>query len=210
MLLFDQIAYGYGYKTIGSISDTLSLSSSTERANITLITGRNGSGKTTFLRTVAGLLPLLKGRIFWQEAPLEEAHLARKICYLGDGLEFFGDLSVSSILESLNGSAGNRDHLLELFALQPRWLWKRLSTGQKQKVRICLILHRLTTCDLIILDEPFSGLDLESRQTAMDLVQLGLLGTNKRLLICLHQDYFPPGWVQNRLHFADRTLVLRV
>ncbi len=209
MLLLDQIEFGYSFRPIGSIPGKLTLPHDPEGANITLIQGRNGSGKSTFLRTLAGLLPLLGGHILWQDEPIEEVQSSGRITYLGDRLDFCGELTIGSILDSLLGTSPENARLAELFSLNLKLPWKKLSTGQRQRVRLCLVLRRMTTAVLVLLDEPFSGLDLDSRQVAMDLLQKCLYGQPKRLLICLHQDYYPPGWIQNRLVFADHTFTLQ-
>ncbi len=206
MLLLDHIQFGYGFKTIGSLKGSLTLSNEGSDSRITLINGKNGSGKSTFLRTVAGLLPLQRGRILWRGEPLEEVQSEGKICYLGDRLEFCDALSVRSLLDLFVGSHQENRQLEKIFSLNGKLSWNRLSTGQKQKVRLCMVLRRMEQAELILMDEPFSGLDLESRQIAMDCLQYRLRYQEKRLLICLHQDYFPPGWIQNTLFFSDGTM----
>jgi energy-coupling factor transporter ATP-binding protein EcfA2 len=53
------------------------------------------------------------------------------------------------------------------------------------------------------MDEPFSGLDIETRETAMALLQKKFSDKEKRLIIALHTERFPDDWLQNSLIVKD-------
>ena len=202
MLTLDHLEYGYSHRTIGFSQQVHCLGPAPKRASISLIQGRNGTGKTTFLRTVAGLLPTRGGTITWHGRALDEVRESRKVCYLGDRLEFPLSLPVRSIVEALTGRGKANDRLFDRLELPRQTPWGRLSSGQRQKVRLILVLREIERRELIILDEPFHGIDLESRSAILDLLYEALLDPGKRLLICLHHESLPEGWYQNQITFV--------
>jgi heme exporter protein A len=135
-----------------------------------LVIGPNGSGKTSLLRQVAGLLPLDAGSIAFEggEAVSEEAHYVghlpacKDALTAGENLEFWRELygrprhPVEAALEILR--------LSSLKDLQARVL----SAGQKRR----LALARLVAIQrpLWLLDEPDAALDTEGRATLLHLL----------------------------------------
>ena len=134
--------------------------------------GRDGAGKTTTLRMIAGLLAPTKGRVTTcGYAPREQRpQLARRLGYLAQRFSLYGDLTVEENLDffgevqDVPNLAARRDEMLELVRLAPfrKRLADRLSGGMKQKLALaCTLIHPPA---LIVLDEPTTGVDPVSRR----------------------------------------------
>jgi ABC-2 type transport system ATP-binding protein len=134
--------------------------------------GPDGAGKTTTLRVVLGLLAPHGGTVRtcgldpWKEG----AALSQKIGYLSQRFSLYGDLSVDenvAFFAEIHGVAGwqaRRDELLEMLRMTPfrDRLADRLSGGMKQKLALaCTLIH---TPELLVLDEPTTGVDPVSRR----------------------------------------------
>jgi ABC-type multidrug transport system ATPase subunit len=132
------------------------------------IIGKNGAGKTTLLKIIAQLSRSTGGRIFYREQPLENGNeLKKEIGVVLEHSFLYDHLTVIENLE-LYGKLYAVDHLqerimevLELLGLEhPRkQMFCTLSKGMKQRVSIArAILHQPR---ILLLDEPFDGLDEE-------------------------------------------------
>jgi ABC-2 type transport system ATP-binding protein len=136
------------------------------------IIGPDGAGKTTTLRVVLGLLAAHGGRVLTcgLEPFRRRRDVSRKAGYLSQRFSLYGDLSVDenvaffADVHGVGGWAARRDELLDLLRLAPfrDRLADRLSGGMKQKLALaCTLVH---TPDLLILDEPTTGVDPVSRR----------------------------------------------
>jgi ABC-2 type transport system ATP-binding protein len=134
--------------------------------------GPDGAGKTTTLRVVLGLLAPHAGEV--QTCGLDPlrqaAELSRHIGYLSQRFSLYGDLSVDeniAFFADVHGVRGwrpRRDELLEMLRMAPfrARLADRLSGGMKQKLALaCTLIH---TPELLVLDEPTTGVDPVSRR----------------------------------------------
>ena len=134
--------------------------------------GPDGAGKTTTLRVVLGLLAPTEGsvRTCGHDPSTEGELVSRKIGYLSQRFSLYGDLTVDenvAFLADIHGVRGwkpRRDELVEMLRLAPfrKRLADRLSGGMKQKLALaCTLIH---TPELLVLDEPTTGVDPVSRR----------------------------------------------
>ena len=134
--------------------------------------GPDGAGKTTTLRIVLGLIAPTEGRVLTCGLdPLRQGDaLSRRIGYLSQRFSLYGDLSVDenvSFFAAVHGVRDwrpRRDELLDLLRMTPfrDRLADRLSGGMKQKLALaCTLIH---TPELLVLDEPTTGVDPVSRR----------------------------------------------
>ena len=130
------------------------------------VVGPNGVGKTSLLRSVAGLLPLEAGEIFWrgQQLPETRDDFHRELAYLAHVNGLKGDLTA---LENLRFGVSIRRavtteelretlQLLRIEACADLPV-RALSAGQKRRVALARVM--LTQASLWILDEPITNLD---------------------------------------------------
>ncbi|HEV7347632.1 ATP-binding cassette domain-containing protein [Telluribacter sp.] len=127
--------------------------------------GPNGSGKTTTLRLLLGLLKPQRGRIevFGQELQTNRQNILKRIGSLIEAPSLYGHLTARENLEvyrPLYGTSRERlEEVLKLVGLAQtgRKTFKQFSLGMKQRLAVALAL--MPRPDLLILDEPTNGLD---------------------------------------------------
>jgi len=157
--------------------------------------GHNGSGKTTLLRMITGLLDVTSGSIsVFGHAP-GSLEARRHVSYLSDTPVFYDDLSVWEHLDytaRLHGVVEweqDAADLLGQLGIYERAddLPSRFSRGLKQKAAIALALIR--PFDVLLVDEPFVGLDATGRDALLALLDTaGERGAT--LLVATHEPSF--------------------
>lgn len=162
MLRLDKIDAGYGG---GRVLQEFSLEVSA--GEIVCLLGRNGAGKTTSMKAIMGLLPLMAGRIMLegQEINRLPAHQVPKagIGYVPQGRRLFAGLSVAQNLEiGLRARGSGRDTLEDVLDLFPRLRDRldqpaqTLSGGEQQMLATARAL--CLRPKVLLLDEPTEGL----------------------------------------------------
>lgn len=166
----------------------------------TLIIGASGAGKSTLLATLAGEIPLVGGRIQINGVDYQSVDFGRSLGFLGQSVDIF-DQSLADNLR-LGKPAANDDELwavLDKVGLsdwaksQPKGLdtplgeyGMAISGGQGRRVALARLL--LSPKSILLLDEPFAGLDSATRlrvwQSLTDMQQQGDIGV---LAIATHQ-----------------------
>ncbi|MEZ5474744.1 MAG: heme ABC exporter ATP-binding protein CcmA [Steroidobacteraceae bacterium] len=146
-----------------------------------LVTGRNGAGKTSLLRTVAGILQPEEGCVFWrgEVTGVDRRRFQSEMCYLGHDAPLKGDLSGA---ENLHFGVGIRRRFSadELHAALARTLAtdfadrpvRTLSAGQRRRIALAGVL--LTAATLWLLDEPTTNLDASGQELVTALIDAHL------------------------------------
>ena len=141
------------------------------------IFGPNGAGKTTFLRVLATLLKPSSGTLTLFERPAHEAEVRRRLGFLGHDSFLYPDLTPIENLTfyakayQLENPKPRIEAVLEQVGLQD---WAKtpirtFSRGMEQRLALARVL--LHEPDLLLLDEPYTGLD----QGAVELLQTILM-----------------------------------
>ncbi|CAH8281311.1 Cu-processing system ATP-binding protein [Mariniflexile fucanivorans] len=162
---------------------------SIKEGGIFAVLGPNGSGKTTMIKSILGMVIPNKGTITIQGHNIKNASNYRQhIDYLPQIANFPSNLKVKELIKmikDLRGKTTEDERLIQLFKLEP-FLDKKLGTlsgGTKQKVN--LVLTFMFNSPLVILDEPTSGLDPISLIRLKDLIQAEK-AKGKTILITSH------------------------
>jgi ABC-type dipeptide/oligopeptide/nickel transport system ATPase component len=200
-----------GFKTI--LKD---ISFSLPPNNIYTIVGKNGSGKSTLIKSLTGLLDkrfyTLEGEVFFDSANIFSLNYnelleirRKKIKYVfQDAVNSFDHLKkLGYYFNKLADNAGETGELLNFFLLpEPDVLFKlypyEVSGGMAQ--RISLVLSLLTRPEIIILDEPTSGIDSPiASLVLLKLKEFVSLNSNSVLLIT--QDMLFAKRISDRIAF---------
>jgi ABC-type sugar transport system ATPase subunit len=144
---------------------------------ILVVLGRNGSGKTTLLNLIAGILQTDEGKIFLDEDLLNGISLEkRKIGYVFQRLYLFPHLDVFSNITFGLRSRKNSEfvkikEIISMLGIEKLLARKiqSLSGGEQQKVAIARTL--LTEPRLLLMDEPFSNIDIISKYTLIQEIK---------------------------------------
>ncbi len=142
---------------------------SSDGGKVVAVLGPNASGKTTLLRTIAGLLLPTNGQIELDGANVHKIKphdLASKISWVPRVAEVAGSFSIQRVVElgryALGPSPNRVESALEQVDLLERRdsLWHTASAGMKQRTAFARALAQRTPGGLFVLDEPSSALDL--------------------------------------------------
>jgi len=156
--------------------------------------GHNGAGKSTLLRVATGLLPFESGQVAVAGHPLPVRHREAKrlVGYLPDVPPLYEALTPVEYLEYVAAlwripapvARERAAAYLEQYQLwNARHTWiQNLSKGMRQKVGLISVFLREPP--LLLLDEPFSGLDAEA--CALTIRLLRNLGRDRALLVATH------------------------
>ena len=146
--------------------------------DLVMLVGPNGSGKTTFLRMVAGLLEPTAGEVRVDGFDAGSIDARAALAYLPDNPVLYDDLSLVEHLHYIGGLHGvdgddlekRGDALMRRFNLSDRAddLPVTFSRGLRQKTSIALALIR--PFGVLIVDEPFVGLDQPGKEALLELV----------------------------------------
>jgi ABC-2 type transport system ATP-binding protein len=199
------------HKRFGDLVAVDALDLDVRRGEVFGLLGPNGSGKTTTIRMLCGLLPPTSGEItvVGVDAVRDPEGVRRRIGYMSQRFGLYDDLSVRENFRFYAGLYGLRGALraereVELFeqlGLGPRvkQLVGTLSGGWKQKLSLaCATAHRP---DLVFLDEPTAGVDPAARRRFWELIR-ELANGGMTILVTTH--YMDEAVRCDRLAFLSR------
>jgi ABC-2 type transport system ATP-binding protein len=177
--------------------------------------GPDGAGKTTTLRVILGLLQGHGGRVrtCGLDPWAQTAELSKRIGYLSQRFSLYGDLTVAenvaffADIHGVTNAKARGGELLEMLRMAPfrDRLADRLSGGMKQKLALaCTLIH---TPQLLVLDEPTTGVDPVSRRDFWKI-----LATLQRdgLTLLITTPYLDEAERCQRVALMDRSRILSV
>jgi ABC-type multidrug transport system ATPase subunit len=170
------------------------------RPGLSLIVAPNGYGKTTFLQTLAGVLPKQRGEARWEGKSLSPE---LRVLYVSEYLTFPKFIYPPEWIEFMSGApAGPElDRWIDGFSLRKKMgsYLGRMSQGERRKVT-WLGAHA-SKKPILLLDEPLDGLDLLAIKSAREMVQTWR-DEGRLVLVVAHQ-------VGELLDLSDQVLLIR-
>lgn len=160
------------HKTFDTITAVKGVSLTVDRGEMFALVGPDGSGKTTTIRMLCGIVRPSSGdvNVLGFDVQKQKEEVKKRIGYLSQRFSLYGDLTVDENIEffaEIHGVydyADRRNELLEFTRLTKfrDRLAEKLSGGMKQKLALaCTLIH---TPEIIFLDEPTTGVDPVSRR----------------------------------------------
>ena len=158
----------------GKIESLRGLSFEIEKAGVVALLGPNGAGKSTLSRILSGVLTPTAGHLELMGCPSHSIEARRRVGITPQEVDFPKHLRVEEILNLVRSHYDNSrplEALLESFQLQGlrRRYASELSGGQKRRLAVACTFAG--PAKLVVLDEPTTGLDIESRRVLWENVR---------------------------------------
>lgn len=152
--------------------------------------GSNGAGKTTLLKMIAGIYRIDQGEILFNDQPVfENESYKSKMIFISDIPYFFNHANLKEMGEFFknlypNFSYERFEQLIELLKLNPNKRLSKLSKGMKRQC--AFILAIAARPEVMLLDEPFDGLDPIVRHTIKNILIQDVSNHNMSLFVSSH------------------------
>jgi ABC-2 type transport system ATP-binding protein len=158
------------------------------KGEITCLIGMNGVGKTTILNAIMALTPINKGQILIDGKPLDKQTFER-ITFIPDAIIMLPEMTIKEAMEFMadfytSWNQKRASELITFFRLNPSDRISSLSKGNASKVN--LLLGLAMDVDYILMDEPFSGIDMFSREEIANVFTSHLI-ENRGVIITTHE-----------------------
>lgn len=159
-----------------------------EKGKITSLIGVNGVGKSTIMKAIMGLTPIDSGHILIDGKPLDH-QTYEKVAFIPDTITMPHDMRIDQAIQFMKDfyRNWNDDRALELltfFRLNPSDRISDLSKGNAAKAN--LLFGLAIDADYLLMDEPFSGIDLFSREQIANVFTSHLI-EDRGVLITTHE-----------------------
>ncbi|WP_152396924.1 ATP-binding cassette domain-containing protein [Paenibacillus guangzhouensis] len=186
-----------GRKVLNGVSFTA------EKGQITCLIGINGAGKSTILKAIMGLTPLKSGLIRIDDAKVGSA-MYERVAFVPDHLTTPTGMRLSEGIQFMkdfyrNWNDARAKDLLEFFKLDRSERVGNLSKGTAAKYSLLLGLSQDT--DYILMDEPFSGIDMFSREIIAEVFTTDLI-EDRGVLLTTHE-------IEDMEHLIDQAVLLQ-
>jgi ABC-type multidrug transport system ATPase subunit len=173
------LTIGYKKRAVATVTEDVVF----RAGEVSLLLGLNGQGKTTLMKTLAGLLPPVTGKV-----------AKTRVLYLSDDVDFPVNLTPLDIVKSLAPTVKIRELGEEMLANLEveNKRYGVLSKGNRQKARIVFaeVVSRARNVNFLGLDEPFAGLDFQAREFLVGR-WLEKMDQDRHLLVSMHPSEIP-------------------
>lgn len=207
------VTYNNGYIAIYDISFHL------KGGNICAVIGINGSGKSTLFKSIMGLISPTCGKIYLNNYPIQHSFKYNIISYIPqiENIDWnfpilvedvvmmgrYGKMNFLRIPNNIDYNIiNNALYMVDLLSVRKRQI-NELSGGQKKRVFLARALAQQGK--VLILDEPFTGIDIKTEQSIINLL-IDLKNKGYMILIATHNLYNIPEFC-NKVMFINRTIL---
>lgn len=178
------------------------MSFTAEKGEITCLIGINGAGKTTIMKSIMALTPIDRGEILIDGKKISK-DMYEKITYIPDRLTMSPNYTIAQSFEFMADfyKVWNEQRAIELlafFQLDSSDKISSLSKGNTAKVN--LLLGLALDVDYILMDEPFSGIDIFSREQIANVFTSHLI-ENRGVIITTHE-------INDIEHLIDKAVLI--
>lgn len=178
------------------------ISFTANKGEITCLIGTNGSGKTTILKAIMNLTPLEKGEIFIDGKALDR-ETYETIAFIPDAITMMPSMTIQEAMEFMaefyiSWNQERATEFLNFFKLSSRDKISQLSKGNTMKVN--MVLGLALDVDYLLMDEPFSGIDIFSREQIASVFTSNLV-ENRGVLITTHE-------ISDIEHLIDKAVLI--
>lgn len=195
-------------KVYGTQAALVGVSLTVPAGAVLTVLGPNGSGKTTLLRLLATLIRPTAGgaRLAGHDLMAERDQVRRLIGLVGHGTQLYDDLTAAENLafaRALGGAPADRDALMAALArvgleAQAGVRVRELSSGMRRRLALARVM--LGQPRILLLDEPFAGLDQESMKRLEEYIH-GFKAEGAAAIVVTHS-------LARGLAVADRVAIL--
>ncbi len=162
-------------KHFGGIAALFDVGFTVRAGEVLGLIGPNGAGRTTLFECLAGVLPVDHGAIYVDDRAIGTERRKALLFYVPDAIAPWASQSVRWALEYViglfGGSTASRPLVIEQLGLHPLLNQSIGTLSKGQRKRVLLAIGPLTPAPVLLVDEPFDGLDLrQARDVAAALV----------------------------------------
>lgn len=173
-----------------------------EKGQITCLIGINGVGKTTIMKAIMALTPINSGEILIDGEKINKESY-EKITFIPDTITMLPQMKIRDAFLFMADfydcwNEKRATELLEFFKLKETDRISELSKGNSAKVN--LLLGLALDVDYVLMDEPFSGIDIFSREQIADVFTSHLI-ENRGVIITTHE-------INDIEHLIDKVVLL--
>ena len=163
--------------------------------------GKNGEGKTTLIRMLMGVIPPDKGEIIYKDKKITswQSSYKKEIGYIAEDCIFYGWMRVKELLAFNRAfyptwNDAKADEYLKRFSLSKNDQIKKMSRGMKLKLG--LIIALAAEPELLVLDDPTSGMDVPTRHDFLKEIISRLSDAGTTMLFCTHMVHEIEGVIE--------------
>lgn len=178
------------------------VSFSAHKGEVTCLIGVNGAGKTTILNAIMNLTPIHRGQILLDGKELVKESY-EKITFIPDAMTMLPQMTIAEAMQFMDDfyESWNEQRAIDMlafFKLNKHDKISSLSKGNAAKVN--LMLGLALDVDYVLMDEPFSGIDIFSREQIADVFTSHLI-ENRGVIITTHE-------INDIEHLIDKAILL--
>ena len=178
------------------------LSFTAEKGEITCLIGINGVGKTTIMKAIMALTPINSGEILIDGEKIRKERF-EKITFIPDTITMLPQMKIGDAFAFMadfykSWNPQRAEELLQFFKLDPTERIANLSKGNTAKVN--MLLGLALDVDYLLMDEPFSGIDIFSREQIAEVFTSHLI-EDRGVIITTHE-------INDIEHLIDKAVLI--